>query len=289
MWGDIMSNLKGTTWKFNEVLSISSNLSASINSDDLFIIGDAVYTSLSTYIRSEESELNVMYSSGGTISGETAYKKSSSGVSSWFLDRVITFVDEPTNFSPDESTFITWFEANATQLGPSKLVETIGLELMYQDLRDRLAPKNNPEFSGAISLGRKEGSDSGTRSVALGNNVEASGYYSFATGMSTIAHGQMSFAEGYKTTANHTSAHAEGNYTIANGAYSHAEGDNTIAGYICSHTEGKYTIAYGDSQHVSGKYNVPSDMDNFPSWQSNKEYYVNDPCKNNGSYYLCET
>lgn len=92
---------------------------------------------------------------------------------------------------------------------------------------DGLVTKNNPVFTGNISLGRKEGSKIGKGSVAMGSNVVASGLYSHAEG-SSRANGQYSHAEGY--------------LCYADGDYSHAEGYGTTA--------------QGQNQHVEGKYNI---------------------------------
>lgn len=121
-----------------------------------------------------------------------------------------------------------------------------------------------------ISWGRKADTTIGERSVALGTNVEASGYYSHAEGAATTASGFYSHAEGSNTTASGYYSHAEGSNTTAlgeyshsegfkveaRGMYSHAEGILTTASGTCSHTEGSNTIARGDHQHVQGKYNV---------------------------------
>ena len=105
----------------------------------------------------------------------------------------------------------------------------------YNDLTDKptmpsidgLATKNNPVFTGSISLGRLDGSKVGKGSVAMGSNAVASGLYSHAEG-SSRANGQYSHAEGY--------------LCYADGDYSHAEGNGTTA--------------QGQNQHVEGKYNI---------------------------------
>ena len=92
---------------------------------------------------------------------------------------------------------------------------------------DGLVTKNNPVFTGNISLGRLDSSKIGKGSVAMGSNVVASGLYSHAEG-SSRANGQYSHAEGY--------------LCYADGDYSHAEGYGTTA--------------QGQNQHVEGKYNI---------------------------------
>lgn len=133
-----------------------------------------------------------------------------------------------------------------------------------------LISKENPVFTGSMSLGRKEGSTIGGYSVAIGYDTEASGYTSHAEGQfttaseycshaegcQTIASGVKSHAEGDSTTASNSFSHAEGNHTKANGESSHAEGFYTEASGDSSHAEGYNTTASGKYQHVQGKYNI---------------------------------
>ena len=133
-----------------------------------------------------------------------------------------------------------------------------------------LISKENPVFTGSISLGRKEGSSIGGYSVAIGYNAEASEYCSHAEGQSTtaseycshaegcqtIASGIKSHAEGDGTKASNSFSHAEGNHTKANGESSHAEGFYTEANGESSHAEGSNTTALSDCQHVQGRYNI---------------------------------
>lgn len=145
--------------------------------------------------------------------------------------------------------------------------------------------KDNPTGTGSLSINRKSGTTTGSQSMALGYNVEASGDQSFAEGRETVASGNQSHAEGYQSTASATRSHAEGNSTTASGLAAHAEGQGSVAsntsahaegqnttasgdngvhaeGYYTeasgrnSHSEGRYTIANHRSQHVFGEYNV---------------------------------
>ena len=113
--------------------------------------------------------------------------------------------------------------------------------------------------------------------MALGVNVEASGYYSHAEGyvqqhQDTILMQKdmynsiriYSHAEGSNTTALGQYSHAEGFKVEARGMYSHAEGFLTEALGTISHVEGKQTIAKGDYQHVQGKYNVIDEVGSMP-------------------------
>lgn len=156
---------------------------------------------------------------------------------------------------------------------------------------DTKMDKENPTGSGALSIGRKSGSEIGLCSSAVGDNVVASGYYSHSEGTHSTAsgnyshvegaycasQGEYSHAEGNSTTAlgrmthtegNNTSAlgdysHAEGDWNVATGDGSHAEGTSTQANGFCSHTEGFMTIANGEQQHVSGKYNIVDDENKY--------------------------
>ena len=143
---------------------------------------------------------------------------------------------------------------------------------------------DNLVITNSISMGRKESTTIGEKSVAVGYEVEASSEVSHAEGMNTTASGISSHAEGFYTTASGEGSHAEGGYTtasgwashaegniteasgdyshaegfetIASGDYSHAEGANTIASGEGSHAEGYLTIASSEYQHVQGKYNI---------------------------------
>lgn len=91
-----------------------------------------------------------------------------------------------------------------------------------------LISKENPVFTGSMSMNRKEGATIGEYSVAIGKTVEASGECS----------------------------HAEGSYAVASGITSHAEGEGTKAYGKSSHAEGSFTTASSNYQHVQGKYNI---------------------------------
>lgn len=132
------------------------------------------------------------------------------------------------------------------------------------------APKSYPSFTGSVSLGRKDNTTNQSGSIAIGNNVTASGTNSSAFGNGTTASGNQSHAEGSSTVASnvHTHAegmntkataaasHAEGTQTTASGQYSHAENSWTVASGHASHAEGNATIAGGDYQHAGGKFNI---------------------------------
>lgn len=132
---------------------------------------------------------------------------------------------------------------------------------------DVYALKNNPEFTGSISMGRNSSSAVGTNSVAAGYGPEATGYYSVAVGSRAKATAECANAEGTNTHAAGLSSHAEGRGeanttylgdnktyigTGAHGAFSHSEGSYTWAIGENSHAEGVSTLATGDHAHAEG-------------------------------------
>ena len=130
-----------------------------------------------------------------------------------------------------------------------------------QDAIDELKTKNdtkmnktNPTGTGALSIGRKAETATGSQSAAVGYNAEASGARAVALGHAVTASGDNgSFAEGYSTTASGTyGSHAEGRETISSGASSHTEGRETKATTNQAHAEGYLTEANGNSSHAEG-------------------------------------
>ena len=132
---------------------------------------------------------------------------------------------------------------------------------------DGYANKNNPVFTGSISLGRTEGTTVGENSFAIGDAVNASGDFSHAEGWSSKALGVCSHAEGSSTTASGDFSHAEGEQTKASGSRSHAEGSNTTASGNSSHAEGTLTEASSDSSHAEGYNTIASgDSSHTEGW-----------------------
>ncbi len=121
-----------------------------------------------------------------------------------------------------------------------------------------LVSKENPMFTGSISMGRKEGTAIGENSVAIGKTVEALGECSYAEGKNTTASGWSSHAEGEETKAKGQTSHAEGDNSIAEGISSHAEGSYAVASGITSHAEGEGTKAYGKTSHAEGSFTTAS-------------------------------
>lgn len=157
--------------------------------------------------------------------------------------------------------------------------------------------------SGTASVQNKQvgsfpvGTASGNYSIAIGQNVRATGNSSAAFGFSaTQASGMGSFAAGWAAIASGAAAHAEGS-SKAIGNYSHAEGDNTNAKGRDSHAEGSNTSAAGAHSHAAGQYNVEDSYSSWPEWVSSTAYGVGDKVKvtvteNNTTTvqgYVCKT
>ena len=99
---------------------------------------------------------------------------------------------------------------------------------------------------------------------ALANKIDKSnptGTGSIAVGQNVVASGGMSQAFGASSTASGAVSHAEGISTTASGMFSHAEGEGSTASGAISHAEGNYTVANHQSQHVFGEYNIPDDSE----------------------------
>ena len=132
----------------------------------------------------------------------------------------------------------------------------ISIDLDVTDLGEKL-DKENPNGTGSLSLNRKDSTDVGNYSVAVGDRTTATGKAAFAEGCLTSATAPQSHAEGDGTVASGTGAHAEGGYvdgvyTTASGDYSHAEGVGTTASESGTHTEGYKSTASAPYAHAEG-------------------------------------
>ena len=90
-----------------------------------------------------------------------------------------------------------------------------------------LISKENPVFTGSISLGREEGTTVGEGSYAVGASVTASGNFSHAEGNHTLASSESSHAEGCQTKASSEYQHVQGRYNIEDtkNRYAHIVGN----------------------------------------------------------------
>lgn len=102
--------------------------------------------------------------------------------------------------------------------------------------------KTNPSGTGSLSINRMAGSTTGSYSVSVGYENNASGTSSYAEGMTTQSSGTASHTEGFCSEASADYAHAEGDTSIASGTASHAEGTHTTANHKSQHTFGEYNI-----------------------------------------------
>ena len=114
------------------------------------------------------------------------------------------------------------------------------------------ADKTNAVIGNSVSLGRKENTTVGARSVAAGDTAEASGYAAQALGMRTTASGNYAHAEGSAGTAAGVASHAEGGSTLAGNTCAHAEGSGSEAAGTASHAEGGNSYAAGNYSHAEG-------------------------------------
>ena len=70
--------------------------------------------------------------------------------------------------------------------------------------------KVNPTGSGAVSIGRRAGTNVGLNSITMGNNLLATGDYAIALGIGTEARGYYSFAGGYLSKTDNSGTFAYG-------------------------------------------------------------------------------
>jgi len=138
------------------------------------------------------------------------------------------------------------------------------------DVSDK-ADKNNTILTGSLSLGRAANSTIGNNSIAIGENVTASGTRSSAFGQGTTASGSQAHTEGSSTQAIGSDTHAEGTNTKALGPHSHAEGLGTIADMV--------------SMHAGGEFNAIT----APQIQPSTEYATDDLVVYQGKLYKCKT
>ena len=126
----------------------------------------------------------------------------------------------------------------------------------------------------AYTLGyRKRGKRLGGMSLAVGDNVEASGRYSVAIGNDCKAEATGSFAQGYSSKASGprsvalNDSYAKGTNSIAAGYASHANGENSVAAGNMLTANGRTSFALGtfcttsyEDQFAVGHFNDPSNQ-----------------------------
>lgn len=131
--------------------------------------------------------------------------------------------------------------------------------IVSSQISSQIINASEVKLNGAFTVGSRDaGYSTGTKSVAEGYYVTASGNYSHAEGDETLASGDFSHAEGGGTTASGINSHAEGYETLASESYAHAEGNDTTASGNGAHAEGFGTTARGKGAHAEGNESIAS-------------------------------
>ena len=203
--------------------------------------------------------------------------------------------------------------ATANKLGLVKIGSNINITADGTISIAEYALKDNPIFTGSLSMGRMANSRVGTNSVALGNDVIASGDQSAAFGTENIISGNYSIAAGesgsisgtdsigvghgvqvtnnqsigvgYQVRARGLRSAAFNHATYAQGGYSFASGNHAYANGNASRAHGVYITANGAFSTVLGKYNI---ADTATVWNKTTAYSVgNIVSDNNGGLFEC--
>ena len=153
-----------------------------------------------------------------------------------------------------QENVIETVKVNGTEITPEDKAVDIKVPTKVSDLEndEGYVGRNNPVFTGKLSVNRRAGETEGDYSSTLGYGCVASGGASHAEGAGTTASGGVSHAEGNETKAIGNVSHAEGSLTEAKGEVSHAEGNETTANGIGSHAEGIETTASEIGSHAEG-------------------------------------
>lgn len=161
-----------------------------------------------------------------------------------------TYTTQDWQDSPQETTPINSERLGHIENGIKTAMDNRALKEIYDD--------------NAISMGRKSGGKTGSTSIAIGLDAEASSSYSFSFGNYTVASQLLAFAHGNRAKANGNCSHAEGYQTEVSGENSHVEGCGTLASSENSHVEGKYNIEDKSKKyaHIIGNGNSKSERSN---------------------------
>lgn len=119
--------------------------------------------------------------------------------------------------------------------------------------------KDNAVVTSSLSMGRLVNTEVGNNSVALGQNVSASGVGSHAEGINTTASGRGSHAEGQNTIADGIVSHVEGYNRLASGSYAHAEGSSGTV-YVTKATVSQGSTTYTFSSSLSSNLDIGQTM-----------------------------
>ena len=184
------------------------------------------------------------------------------------------------------------FEGYCRNISTGDVARQIGNNVFTFDTRPRkfdmisMTYKTVSEGAKALTFGsREESYHIGPYSVALGENIRATGMSSVGEGHNTRATGDYSHAEGDMCTAEGRYSHAEGDSTKARGKGSHAEGLSTYAIGEYSHAEGEGNWARGEDSHTEG-YNTQANGDYSHAEGHNSEAHGESSHAEGASYTL---
>lgn len=150
---------------------------------------------------------------------------------------------------------VNYFEYDGTQAVEFNITSTGGGGGGTVDL-SAYAKKNNFTGTGYFSVNRKDSTEPGNNSIAMGTDSEATKENSVAIGDNVSSTAKAAVALGENTKATAEAATAKGANTTASGRYSEASGKDTFAVGEASFTMGTGTTAHGNNQLVLGRYNV---------------------------------
>ena len=161
-----------------------------------------------------------------------------------------------------QENVIETVKVNGTEITPEDKAVDIKVPTKVSALEndEGYVGRNNPVFTGTLSVNRKAGETKGNYSSTLGYVCVASGEYSHAECYLTKAIGNKSHAEGEYARAEGIASHAEGCDTLASKDMSHAEGASTKATGYYSHAEGSGTEASGEMSHAEGGRSIASGL-----------------------------
>lgn len=237
--------------RFNDPIS-SSNSSAWIGGDPLFIIGNGSTTSslLNALVVYKTGSLAIPFytntigsvlgiDNNGYMNNIPFYPSASINAdSSSFNNRISTLLNTSSyngQISGSNGSFSIFSGSHSLTNG--NLIQSGSLTI----------------FSGSLS---QSGSNIfGLQSVAFGFSNTSVGLYSFVHGFFNTVSGIYCHAEGSNSGAQGTASHAEGQSSVAIGDYSHAEGIFTQAIGTGSHAQGFNTVASAAFQAAMGRYN----------------------------------
>ena len=120
-----LENIAGTKWCFNDNIIFPSSQIVLTNDNGLFKNrNDVLYNSLTITTNS------FIYSNGNETITMTSSQLNN-------INKTILFINEPSLYSPDFTTFITWLQNNATRLDALYLVGASQLHEWASDLKQR--------------------------------------------------------------------------------------------------------------------------------------------------------